>query len=47
MQFKPPLSDDPRRRNPDIRKAKEILNWSPKISLEEGLIETIEYFKAL
>ena len=47
MQFKPPLSDDPRIRKPDIKKAMEILGWSPKISLEEGLIKTISYFRAL
>jgi len=37
--------DDPERRRPDISKAKELLNWSPKIQLEEGLKKTIEYFK--
>ncbi len=43
--FKPLPQDDPRRRCPDITKAKLILNWEPKISLEEGLKTTIEYFK--
>lgn len=38
-------SDDPLQRKPDITKAKEILNWEPKIHLEEGLKETIDYFK--
>jgi UDP-glucuronate decarboxylase len=38
-------SDDPKQRKPDISKAKKILNWEPKISLEQGLIKTIEYFK--
>ncbi|MEO0088406.1 MAG: SDR family NAD-dependent epimerase/dehydratase, partial [candidate division WOR-3 bacterium] len=33
-------------RCPDIRKAKEILKWEPKISLEEGLRKTIDYFKS-
>ena len=42
--FKPLPQDDPRRRCPDITKAKLILNWEPKISLEEGLKTTIEYF---
>jgi len=37
--------DDPVRRCPDITKAKEILGWEPKISLEEGLMKTIEWFK--
>jgi UDP-glucuronate decarboxylase len=36
--------DDPRRRRPDITRARELLNWSPKIGLEQGLMPTIEYF---
>ena len=39
--------DDPKRRCPDITKAKELLNWQPKVSLEQGLKQTIEYFKNL
>ena len=43
---KEPLpSDDPKQRKPDISKAKKILNWEPKVNLEEGLKRTIEYFK--
>ena len=37
--------DDPVRRKPDISLAKSVLNWSPSVSLEEGLMKTIEYFK--
>ncbi len=37
--------DDPMRRQPDITKAKEILGWEPKVSLDEGLDKTIEYFR--
>ncbi|RME50954.1 MAG: SDR family oxidoreductase [Caldilineae bacterium] len=37
--------DDPKRRRPDISKAKRILGWEPKVSLEEGLKKTIAYFK--
>ena len=37
--------DDPKTRKPDIAKAKNILGWEPKISLEEGLKRTIEYFR--
>lgn len=37
--------DDPKKRKPDITKAKQILNWQPKIKLEEGLDKTIAYFK--
>lgn len=42
---KPIEEDDPRRRKPDITKAKKILNWTPKIDFENGLQQTIEYFK--
>lgn len=37
---------DPQRRQPDITRAREILHWAPKISLEEGIERTIPYFKA-
>ncbi len=37
---------DPQRRRPDVSKAKEVLNWEPSVSLEEGLGHTIEYFKS-
>lgn len=43
--YLPLPSDDPMQRKPDITKAKQILDWEPKIKLEEGLIETINYFK--
>jgi UDP-glucuronate decarboxylase len=43
--FKPLPSDDPRRRCPDISKAKNILNWQPTIDLIEGLKSTIDYFQ--
>ena len=36
--------NDPKVRKPDIKLAKKILNWNPKITLEEGLKETIDYF---
>lgn len=36
--------DDPKQRKPDITKAKKLLGWEPKIDLEEGLKETIDYF---
>ncbi|HMV96408.1 MAG TPA: SDR family oxidoreductase [Anaerolineales bacterium] len=36
---------DPQRRRPDITRAQTILNWEPKVSLEEGLIRSIPYFK--
>ncbi|MGA9351802.1 MAG: UDP-glucuronic acid decarboxylase family protein [Anaerolineae bacterium] len=37
--------DDPQVRRPDISKAKQVLNWQPKVGLEEGLRKTIEWFK--
>jgi nucleoside-diphosphate-sugar epimerase len=43
--FKPLPKDDPVRRRPDIRKAKERLGWEPKIAFEEGLKKTIEWFR--
>lgn len=45
--FEPLPSDDPKKRNPDIIKAKRLLDWEPKVSLEEGLKKTIDYFKSL
>ena len=47
IQFKKLPADDPRRRNPNIEKAKKFLNWEPEIDLSEGLDKTIEYFKSL
>jgi UDP-glucuronate decarboxylase len=44
--FKDLPKDDPKQRKPLINKAKEILNWEPKIQLEEGLAKTIEYFRS-
>lgn len=44
--YLPSYPDDPHRRRPDIKKAKKILNWQSKISLKEGLLETIDYFKS-
>ncbi len=37
-------SDDPKQRKPDISQAKKVLNWEPKVNLDEGLAQTIEYF---
>ncbi len=37
--------DDPKRREPDISKAKEILDWNPKVGRADGLLKTIDYFK--
>jgi UDP-glucuronate decarboxylase len=45
IAFHPLPEDDPKRRCPDISKAKKILGWEPKVSLEEGLKNTIKWFK--
>jgi dTDP-glucose 4,6-dehydratase len=39
------IKDDPKVRQPDIGKARQLLNWQPQVPLEEGLRETIAYFK--
>jgi dTDP-glucose 4,6-dehydratase len=43
--FEPQPEDDPKQRRPDISKAKRVLGWEPKITLEEGLRPTVDYFK--
>lgn len=45
ITFKELPEDDPKQRRPDITKARKLLNWEPKVSLEQGLKETIKYFK--
>jgi dTDP-glucose 4,6-dehydratase len=45
--YKPLPTDDPKQRQPDISKAKELLGWEPKVNRGEGLKITYEYFKAL
>jgi UDP-glucuronate decarboxylase len=45
IQFEPLPSDDPRRRRPDITRAKTWLNWEPSVPLQEGLKLTIEDFR--
>ena len=44
--FEPLPEDDPRQRRPDITKARQLLGWEPRISLEEGLRRTIEHFRS-
>ncbi len=46
IAFLPLPKDDPRRRCPEIGKAKRLLGWEPRVQLEEGLRRTIEWFKA-
>jgi dTDP-glucose 4,6-dehydratase len=43
--FRPLPQDDPRQRRPDISRAQRLLQWSPRVSLREGIVKTIEYFR--
>jgi len=45
IEFKPLPADDPKVRRPDITRARTLLDWEPKVGLEEGLCRTIEYFR--
>jgi UDP-glucuronate decarboxylase len=47
IEFRPLPADDPRQRCPDISRAERLLHWTPKVPLEEGLTNTIEYFDTL
>jgi len=47
IEFRPLPHDDPVQRQPDIRKAKRLLDWEPKVALEDGLKETIRYFNKI
>ncbi len=45
VRYLPLPQDDPQQRQPDITRAKELLGWTPKVPLREGLKHTIEYFR--
>jgi dTDP-glucose 4,6-dehydratase len=47
IEFKPLPQDDPKRRQPDITKAKELLGWQPQVPLDEGLRLTLDYFRGV
>ena len=40
-------ADDPKQRQPDITRARNTLGWQPKVTLEDGLKETIRYFRSI
>ena len=44
IEHLPATKDDPKQRRPDISRAKALLNWSPQVSVDEGLAYTIKYF---
>ena len=44
-RFEPIPEDDPKQRQPDITRAQSLLNWSPTVSLEEGLVKTVHWFR--
>lgn len=43
--FKPLPEDDPKQRRPDLTRARQVLGWQPKVSLEDGLTQTIAYLR--
>jgi UDP-glucuronate decarboxylase len=47
LRFMPLPSDDPKQRQPDISLAKKMLDWEPRVSLEDGLRETVSYFRGM
>jgi dTDP-glucose 4,6-dehydratase len=47
IDFRPLPEDDPKIRRPDITKARTLLDWEPRVPLEEGIGKTIEYFRTV
>jgi len=45
--FKESMQNDPKQRQPDITRARTLLQWEPKTSLEEGLVQTVRYFESV
>lgn len=45
--FEPPMVDDPKVRQPDIRLARKLLDWEPRVDLEEGLNSTVNWFRKM
>jgi dTDP-glucose 4,6-dehydratase len=46
LVYRPLPEDDPKVRQPDITRARTLLGWEPKVPLEDGLLATLDYFKA-
>jgi dTDP-glucose 4,6-dehydratase len=47
LVFQPLPEDDPKKRRPDIDRARAVLGWEPRVELDEGLRQTIEYFRGV
>jgi UDP-glucuronate decarboxylase len=47
LEYREHPADDPKQRRPDISKARDLLGWEPKVALEEGLKQTIAYFRSV
>jgi len=47
LVHEPLPTDDPKQRCPDITKARKFLNWEPRVSLQEGLGKTVDYYRKL
>jgi nucleoside-diphosphate-sugar epimerase len=45
IEYRPLPGDDPRRRRPDIEKARRLIGWEPKVSLADGLKRTLDFFR--
>ena len=45
LSYHPLPQNDPKRRRPDISLAKEVLDWEPRVSRQNGMLKTYEYFK--
>jgi dTDP-glucose 4,6-dehydratase len=45
IEYRPLPVDDPKVRQPDITRARTVLKWEPRVAFEEGIRQTIEYFK--
>jgi len=47
LELRPLPTDDPRQRQPDIARARQLLGWEPKVPLDQGLEQTIAYFRQI